>query len=342
MHVASAYTMEVRYFVCPSCGAPVDVSPGGGTAKCRFCSVQSHVAPRGASLPLPPPRMSEPERLKVLLAQASDKMLSPPTRIERLFSRGSATGLWNRDEVLAAWQSARKRTTEKHHDAAEELLFLTLILGNEFVEKHDWIGHRALLESAFESFFLPQHRSVAASDMATGACRQNDLAGAKMWLAQCDPISEVLYADSHFRSARAAVAHLEGNCRDVLVTLGMKTGEVPIHASLRDVCTVSRAHALEQMGALPDAIHELELRMGEGPQERRAVEQIAGLRSRCTRSVPIASAAVRQRASIVAANTAGGVEPTGLSALFGGGRSTCGSKSTTRRFRRTRPISTSC
>jgi len=227
------------------------------------------------------------------------------------------SGQWRREDVLAAWQTARKQTANQSHEAAAELLYLTLILGNEYVERKDWTGHRAMLESALEAFFLPRHRSSIAADLACGACRQNDLAGASMWLALCDPHSADLYADSNYRYARASIARRKGDWRDVLACLGSRAGEVPIHQAFLSTSTVSRAHALENLGALDKAVWELDNRMGAGPDVRREIALLTTLHSLCPRSFPPAHANLRQRAAVVAANSTGGHERHGIGAIFG-------------------------
>lgn len=318
----SAYTMELRFLLCPSCGAPTDVPPAGGLARCKFCNVQSHVAARAkhpAFAPPPAPRMSEAERHNRLIAQVGQR-LEPPPRIAPLFARGSNTSSWKREDVMAAWQSARKRCAEQGtdaHEAAAELVFLTMVLGNAYLEQKDWTGHRAMLESAFEAFFLPRHRSSIAADLSCGAGRQDDLVGAASWLALCDPYSEDLHADSSYRFARAALARRKGDWRDVLAALGSRTGEVPIHDALLSTCTVTRAHALENLGAVDVAARELDDRMGVSPGMRRGVALMARLYSLCPRSFPLAHASVRQRASLIAAKATGGEERHGLGAIFG-------------------------
>lgn len=319
---ASAYTMELRVLLCPSCGAPVGVPTMGGTTTCRFCAVQSHVGPRVKAAPsgeLSPTRLSESERWAGLLAQVGEPLL-PPARIAPLFARGFASG-WRREDVRAAWQSARARTAARGadaHEAAHELVYLTSALGNQFVQAKDWTGHRAMLESALEAFFLPRHRSAIAADLCSGACGQGDVVGATMWLELCDPASEDLYADSGYRVARARLARLKGDFPDVLVALGARAGAVPIHTSFNTTATVARAHALENVGALAEATHELDDVMGGGPDVRRHVELLARMYSLCARSLPPALAAVTERASHVAANAAGGRPRPGLlSAVFG-------------------------
>lgn len=305
---SAAYTMELRSLLCPSCGAPSDVSLAGGDVLCTYCNVKSHLAPRAkhpAFAAPPPSSLPEPDRLNRLRAQVGEDLLAPKS-LAALFPRGPAPGNWRREDVFAAWQSARTRTAQHDHDAAQELVFLTEVLGNLYIEEKDWTRHRAMLESSLEAFFLPRHRSMMTAGLCTGACRQNDLAGGKMWLALCDRASEDLHTDSLSRMAVARVARLENDFATILRVLGATRDEVPIHNAYRTISSVARANAHEHLGAMDTAVRELSTLMADGPETRRFVELIVNLHGLCPGSFPSAIAQVRERTTRVAFRAAGG------------------------------------
>lgn len=304
----SAYTMELRCLLCPSCGAPTEAALAGGDVLCTYCNVKSHLAPRAkhpAFAPPPPSAIPEPERLNRLRAQMGEELRAPKS-IAALFPHGPAVGNWKREDVFAAWQSARSRTAKQDHEAAQELVFLTEILGNLYIEEKDWTRHRAILESALEAFFLPRHRSMIAADLCTGACRQNDLAGGETWLALCDKASEDLHTDTLYRMAVARVARMKNDYATTLRVLGATAGEVPIHDAYLTTSAVARANAHEHLGNMDAAVRELSNRMAAGPEARRFVELTVSLHGLCPHSFPAAIALVRERSARVAYRSAGG------------------------------------
>lgn len=296
---ASAYTMELRLLLCPSCGAPIDVSPNGGAVQCRFCSAQSRVAARAslAAFTAPAPvRIAEPQRMERLRAQKKQPLL-PPSSLAPLFGPGGEIPAWREQDVFAAWQSARKRTEEEAFDAAEELLFLNVTLGNLLRARKDWTRHRAMLESSFEAFFLPRHRSISASELCAGACAQGDLRSGETWLALCDPASDDLHADSSYRLAVTIVAMRKHDYPAVLTALGRSGADVPVHDTYASTFAIHRAHALERTGSVDAAIRELTEEMSKGPSSRASIQNIVKASGLCEASFPSAFAAARERAA---------------------------------------------
>lgn len=271
----SVYTAELRVLICPHCGAPVDVSIEGGAVRCSFCSAPLVVLARKRAVEVTvaaPRPLPEPERLRRLRAQ-EERPLLPPPGIAHVIERG-AIPPWRAEEARAAWQSARERTAAKSLEAAEELVFLNVVLGNQFLAAKDEKRHRAMLESALEAFFLPRHRSIVAAELCMGACRAGDARGATEWLAHTDPTAEDLYTDSGYRLARASVALLARDFDAMLAALGATEASVPVHDAFDATTAVHRAHALEHLGRRGDAADALRDGMARSRATRETIERV--------------------------------------------------------------------
>lgn len=309
--MGTSYTTQVRLLLCSNCGAPIDVSPNGGVVGCRFCGANNQLVAR-AELPafagITRTALSEPERLARLRMQ-DNRPLLPPQSIAHLFGPGGEIPSWKEQEVFAAWQSARKRSVTGALDAAEELFFLTEVLGNKFVAAADWTRHRAMLESALEALTLPRHRSSIAASLVLGACRDDDLQGAATWLQIVDPASEDLYADSMYRMAKARLATKQGDYQTVLTALGQTANEWPIHDAVDCLAAVYRANAYEGLGRVDLAVRELVLESQKSGQHRASVATIVRIHGVCRSSFPQADAqAGVHRAAGAAAQSSAGIE----------------------------------
>lgn len=302
---ATTYSLEVRILLCPGCGGPIDVAPTGGAVRCKYCNAQSEVVARGklaAFLPHDASTISEPERLARLRSQVGKELLPPPG-IAHLIGPGGVILKHRRDDALAAWQSARKRTKEQSPEAADELMFLTLVYGNELIDAKDLHRHRALLESSLEAVFLPRHRACLTADLCMGALNENDLTAAAGWLALVDSHSDDLQADSNYRLARARLSAAKQDWDDVIVVLGAKAGDLPIHDVVASGVAVRRADAWEHKGRTDLAVAELVAAMTD-PGKRQTVEIIVRLRGLAPQSFPQAQAQVRARAAEAAVRLA--------------------------------------
>jgi hypothetical protein len=87
---------------------------------------------------------------------------------------------WKVAEALSVWQSTRReRRTSSDFEAAERLLFLTIVLSQYFFDQGDRERQRALFESALEVFSLPRHRQMMLGYPSRCACRAGDLDAAQ-------------------------------------------------------------------------------------------------------------------------------------------------------------------
>ena len=80
------------------------------------------------------PPLSEPERLARLRAQDGRPML-PPSSLLPLMPNGQLEA-WKVNEAIAIWQNTRRELrTSTNFEAAERLLFLTIVLSQYFFEQ---------------------------------------------------------------------------------------------------------------------------------------------------------------------------------------------------------------
>src|SRR5262249_50734103 len=148
--VKTTFSTQVRILLCSNCGAPLEASIAGGQTACRYCSAMNQLAGRddrflaGAQQQAPIP---EPERIARLRSQDGRPLL-PPASIASLVPNGQLPA-WKVQEALAVWQSTRQELRgSANYEAAERLLFLTMVLSNHFSEQNDTLRQRAMFESA--------------------------------------------------------------------------------------------------------------------------------------------------------------------------------------------------
>jgi hypothetical protein len=233
--------------------------------------------------------MSEGARLALLRKQSGRPLLTPPS-LAHLIGPDGTMSIDRQPEALVAWQRARENTTKRSAEAAEELYFLTFMIGNLFVLTKDLVRHRAMLESALEAFFLPRHRSSVAADLCCAACTQGDRTSAEAWLALCEPASDDLTTDSNYRIARARVCALRGDYQGALAVLGEASDAVPFDAPVVPLAIVRRADALEHLGRVDEAVAALAAYMSTNSAALAHIATIASLHGICTQSYPLAAA----------------------------------------------------
>lgn len=317
------YSMEIRLLMCPACGAPLEANALGGVVECRFCHVHSECVPRGklaAFQPMPPPQISEAERMTRLWAQTAADYLPPPgvAALTEPGPSGVTIPAHRQAEALATWQRARARC-QAHQaiDAAEDLLFLTNLFATQHIVARDWTRHRAMIESAFEAVFLPRHRTELAADLVCSACRDGDLVAAERWFELVDAHSDDLMADSNYRLARSRLFAAKGDWNGVLAVLGASAGQVPIHRAFVENLTARRADAWEKLGRVDVAVSELVAKMQANPVHRNVIAAITKAHGICAISYPMAEGQVA--AALAAAQAEASVPSQGSRAgLFAG------------------------
>lgn len=306
------FSHDIRVLMCTQCGAPLEAEPGGGTFPCSYCGVTNQIVPRQTDARLAPPapeNISEEERLNRLRAQ-DGKPLLPPDSIKGLISGGGIPA-WKVQEAIAVFQGTRKEVeSSSDFAAAEQLLFLTLVLNNHFSKENDTTRQRALLESAVEAFKLPRHKQFVLGILSRRAVIDGDLQAAKEWLKPCDPRSDDLQADSSYRLSRALIDTAEGMFDQVHKILGANQQDVPIVDAMDALATLLRANAWEKQGRLDNAEALLKDYMGEGAASgrmslQRLMKAYEPLQL-CQKSFASAQAGYAEQASSQASAMAGG------------------------------------
>jgi tetratricopeptide (TPR) repeat protein len=197
----------------------------------------------------------------------------PPPSLQPLMPNGHLEA-WKVGEAVSVWQSTRRELrTSTDFEAAERLLFLTIVLSQYFFDQGDRERQRALFESALEAFSLPRHRQVMLCYLSRCACRAGDLDAAQRWLAQCDPRSDDLAMDSSYRFSWAFIDTARGNFQGVIAALGRAFDEVPIQDALDGSACALRANALEKLGDVASATRELRTGFDRNPMLRAAIEK---------------------------------------------------------------------
>jgi hypothetical protein len=310
--VDTTFSPQLRILMCASCGAPTEAALAGGQTACRYCRAVNHLDVRDERPVFgdlaQQPQIPEPERIARLRAQDGRPLL-PPAGIASLVPGGRIEP-WKVQEVLAVWQQTRQELKGSgNFEAAERLLYLTMILANQFSEQNDFLRQRAMFESALDVFKLPRHRQVMRGYLSRAAARIGDLAAAEQWLAPCNPRSDDLESDSAYRVSRAMLDTTKHNYQAVLQVLGARNEDVPVMDAWDPAAAVFRANAWEKTGNLPAAIDVLNGAMRAGASSRMAIQKVIELTpglQLCPQSFPQAQGQHAAVAGRVAATQASG------------------------------------
>ena len=260
------FRYDARILMCQNCGAPMEVSTAGGVGQCAYCSAQYQLVSRREEQVEPAAaarQLDEGQRL-IMLRQQDGTPMVPPQGVQSLLQNGELPE-WKIQEAIAIWQNTR-RQLESTNDfqAAESLLFLTILLSNHFANKQERLQQRAMFESALEVFTLPRHRQMMRGALARFAALEGDLEAAGRWLAPCNPRSEDLQSDTTYRISRATIDTARGDFNAVIQTLGNDLQQVPIMDAMEAIAVILRANAWERLGQLQVATQQLSQYMGAG------------------------------------------------------------------------------
>jgi hypothetical protein len=324
----TTFSYQLRVAACDRCGAPCEATVAGGNFACRFCNAQNHLDVRDEALVAPTHApISEMERIQRLRMQDGKPLLPPPSLMSLM--PGGDLPDWKLNEAVAVWNSTRLelRAVRGNYDAAERLVFLTMVLAQRFQMKGDKLRQRSMLEGALDVVSLPRHRQILRGFLGRAAVRSGDLAAAEAWLKPCDPQSDDLQMDSAWRFTRAFIDTARGDFQSVLRVLGQGPQDVPIEDASDDVCATFRANAWEKLGRPDTAVMLLRERMSVGGGSgRQTIQRVCELYADwhlCTMSYPQAAAGYAAVAGQHAARRAsGGIHvvfvPLGLLMLIGG------------------------
>ncbi len=323
----TSFSYAFRVAACDGCGAPHQATVAGGSFRCRFCNAENVMAVR-SEIVVAPGRapIAEAERIARLRMQDGKPLLPPPNLAHVMADGGLAA--WKVEEAVSIWNGARQelRTNPNDFDAAERLLFLSMVIAQHFKDRDDKLRQRSVLEGALDVVTLPRHRQVLRGFLARAAARAGDLDAAEAWLAPCDARSDDLSMDSEWRFSRAFIDTAKGDMDSVLTVLGRGPRDVPIEDASDDVCTVLRANALERLGQVEAAVALLRDRFGAGGDARqtilRVIESYPDWKL-CAQSHPQAAATFAATAGADAASrSSGGLHygfiPLGVLFVLGG------------------------
>jgi uncharacterized Zn finger protein (UPF0148 family) len=277
---ATTFSYQIRALLCDQCGAPLLGTLAGGQVPCRYCGATNVLRVRDDRALFDVARarpMNEQERLARLRMQDGHPML-PPASLAALLPNGQLPP-WKVDEAQVFWRATKREVAATSSpEAAERLLFLTMILSNHFAEQNDMARLRAMYESALDVFALPRHRQMMRGYLARNAVREGDLGAAEQWLTPCDPGSDDLQTDSAYRASWALLFTAKGNFQGVLQLLGQRPEDVPILDAMDGLCAILRANAWEKLGQQQVASQQLQQMMtATGPGGRQAMEKFAAL-----------------------------------------------------------------
>jgi hypothetical protein len=306
------FDSEIRVLACSACGAPLKARLGGGQYECGYCHATNMITPRverslaPAAAPAAPRDPAAVHRR--LLAQAGRGM-TPPESLKGLLTPAGELAEWKVQEALEIWQATRRASAGgADFEAAERLVYLTMVLSNHYAGASDQMRQRAMLESALDALTLPRHQQIVRGYLARSAARVGELDAAEAWLAPCDPRSDDLQMDSAWRLSRAFIDTARGDWRAAIEALGPP--EAPVTPEAATLMALLRANAWERSGDMGRAVQQVQALLDSGAGVRIAVAKIIPLYEDwqlCARSYPEASRAYRQVAGERAgARTAGG------------------------------------
>jgi hypothetical protein len=159
------------------------------------------------------------------------------------------------DRLRAAWLKA-KTSNETDPESQRTKLWLALTLAQALFRSNNRDRGRAVLESALDILPDSGHRHIICCHLALQASKGRDLSSAECWLAQCDPVSEILELDGIYRQAMAQLKTVRGEYQTVLHVVGSRDEDIPIHPAYAVTCSALRIHALESLGHYVEAFRE--------------------------------------------------------------------------------------
>lgn len=309
----TSFSHRVRVAACDRCGAPHEAAIAGGAFACRFCNAQNMLAVR-SEIVIAPGRAPTPEAERIArLRQQDGRPLMPPPNLAHLMENGQLAA-FKVDEAVSVWNGARHqlRANPNDFDAAERMLFLSMMIAQFYKDKGEKLRQRALLESALDAVTLPRHRQILRGFLTRAAVLAGDLEAAEAWLRPCDAQSDDLSMDSEWRFSRAFIDTAKGNFQGVVTVLGRNLSDVPIEDASDDVCTVLRANALERLGDLDNAVLLLRARFAAGGDARQTMDRVIRVYpdwKLCAQSYPVATAMFATAAGDDAASRSNGSIP---------------------------------
>ncbi len=254
---SNAYTTQLRALMCPTCGAPVTMSPQGGTYQCGYCRAVGSVGARNdAPQQRPPPSPAEEQariaKLRFQYEQGPQASpyttFSAPTDVTHLakLRPPHSWGPW-----FEAWKYAvalLAQDPSAHNQKRVAWLAQLTTTGILDLSTSDPVRARAIRETALELLSDPGHKHLIRCALSRAACLQSDLPSAEQWLAACDPYPGNITLDTDYRLSASYLHVAHGRAGAILETLGNQPGAVPIDYGRDMLAGLLRVHACEELG----------------------------------------------------------------------------------------------
>lgn len=249
MTEADLRSSSLRILECTACGEPVWNEPSAALIRlhCGYCG---HDDTRELT-PMLSPEASESayrdgqrntgsRRLETDLSSAPPGISRLPTVLELRTAISEAT------RALAALAPDDKTRPSLEH----RLLYCAAVLASKYVQKHDALRARAVLETALETHRHPVYRALVLARLARLAAFGDAGDLALRWLSQVPEGLRVAEVTCDVRLAKAMIARSKGDAKAMLEELG---GEESWGPTSRPLAMALRVDAHERLGDLGTA-----------------------------------------------------------------------------------------
>lgn len=273
--MSNVFNFKVSIFVCKNCDAPIEIPMSGGTTECKYCGTKNKTAiphrepfkhPEGLS------KQNDSKRLAVLQKQISNQESTPDDLGE--YVKHDTLLTWKLPEVVLLWKDSRKKLETGADEKLEERFsYLTVVLGEYFVNGGKHLNARGLYESALETLKISKYRQPILGWLCKTAALEGEIENAKQWLKMCEPDAIDLKTDSIFRFSKAVIEVMEQNWQEVLSVLGEDLNAIPFWNSFEANAVAIRATAFEQLGKEKTAVEMLHEYMSEGGLRKYQLKQ---------------------------------------------------------------------
>jgi DNA-directed RNA polymerase subunit RPC12/RpoP len=304
--MTNTFSTDIRLYTCPSCGAPLKVSPAGGQLSCEYCRASIVVDARNDSWGGGGVRPTEEERMSGLWAQAAQFMnTSIPSEMQQLVQSQLTDD--NFSQALGLWTKYCDWAKQGREDAAEWAVLFTAALSNYLGQKGDDLRRRAVFETTLDAVPGDALKQVMRCRMARAALKAGETDAARSWLAGCDSAASDLQADAEYRLTAAYIATADRDFAKVAQILGTTAGGTPVPLPIAVLTDFARANAVEKLGDVASAasiIEQSARRWSVSAQMISAMAAAGAWLDLCTQSAPSAVQALATNAGPAAGGTA--------------------------------------
>jgi len=262
---------------------------GGGQVQCQYCHATTMVNPRNdARLGGGP--VDEAARVASLWGQLRIGMQVRNLQAVAILQQSDLPEQ-NVPTAVQLWEQTRATAAVNPAAVADDLLLLTSALANYYGLRGDRPRVRALWETALESSHTPAHLQYIRCALCRAAVNDGDDNAAAGWLAPCNPQPPDLMSDTTYRLAYSSLMTAQGQFDRVVEALGDRPDALPFFFSLRLLCGVFRANAIEKRGDVGTAVAQLKAYIATDRDTAISLPKIARTNARlalCPQSLPLA------------------------------------------------------